>query len=301
MGKTCGAVYIATGAQYVDEAMGSIRSLKEETSDINITLHTNDKGLVGKNEVRLLDSINTIESYEGHYGDSIITPNLLPYDKNLVLDTDTYVSGDITPVFSLLSEFDIAAAHNPGSRVSRDIGGNVARDVPNAFPLYNTGVVGLKRCQSVYDFLDNWETKYDELMNRSDSRLNQPAFREALYESNLRIATLPSEYNCRIRYRGSVGFLTSDVKIIHGRHPVGISNLERKLNKDSGMRVFTTKRYPLQLINRSPGLIFYLRSIMKEMRTNRFSSYSFIGRFRDSIKKRGTLETIEKTTRDLLD
>ena len=47
-----------------------------------------------------------------------------------------------------------------------------------------------------------------------ESLPDQPSFRKALYESSLRLATLPPEYNCRLPFPG---FLHDPVRILHGR------------------------------------------------------------------------------------
>jgi hypothetical protein len=145
-----------------------------------------------------------------------------PYDRTLFLDTDIYVCEDISDLFALLDEFDIGVAHAPFRTVYRIPG------VPSCFPEFNTGVVLFKKSAKVTEFFMNWLTFYKRDLNRDVEWLHplgedlfpgdltdQPAFREALYRSRLRIATLPSEYNCRFNFPG---FVQEKVRILHGRH-----------------------------------------------------------------------------------
>ncbi|SDJ68101.1 glycosyltransferase family protein [Natronorubrum texcoconense] len=290
MGSNRGVVYIATGEDYIKEAKNSARSIKSCMPDINISLFTDtDK------DITHFDNIYSIENSRGDYGDSIVQPEMLCYDRTLFIDTDTYITENISDVFHLLDEFDVAAAHNPGSRTTPENQGYPDQNVPESFPLYNTGVLALKRNDAVCELLIDWESIYQEHISKSKSALNQPAFREALYHSDVHVATLPSEYNCRIRYSGSTGFLSSNAKIVHGRHPESLSKIADLLNSKSGMRVFSYKDYPLRLDTSSPSFRFYIRTVLTEGNEH----YTYRGRFYNSLNERGTVDTIKRIVRDL--
>ena len=67
------------------------------------------------------------------------------------------------------------------------------RELTSAFPQFNSGVMAYRRTEPVLAFLGNWR---DEVLT-SKARYDQPCLRELLWESDLRIATLPPEYNFR--------------------------------------------------------------------------------------------------------
>jgi hypothetical protein len=71
-------------------------------------------------------------------------------------------------------------------------------------------------------------------MFRAAGLSDQPAFRQAVYESGLRLATLPSEYNCRLPFPGAIH---NPVRILHGRLR-NYGALEKRLNAKSGPRCF---------------------------------------------------------------
>jgi hypothetical protein len=195
-----GILYIASGAKYLNEAKRSVKSVKTH-NDIRATLITD-------REVHesCFDTIHIEDDFGYHYGDSVMKIPSLPYDRTLLLDTDTRIYGNITGLFKVLDEFDIAAS------VIADSEYNLSDDVPETFPEYNTGVVSFRKSAEVQKFIDQWQGNYQDDLS-TGTRMNQPSFRETLYKSNIRIATIPTEFNCRINFGG---YLQDDVKVLHG-------------------------------------------------------------------------------------
>jgi len=283
---TRGVIYVATGEQYISEAITSATSLKNHMKAIDIVLYSNNSNI----NADCFDEVKTFNETRGDYGDSIITPDMLQFDRTIFLDTDTYVCSDISELFELLNRFDIAASHNPGSRITRSNNIVPAEGVPQAFPLYNTGVIALRNNAAVNNLLQKWMEVYNVKSSQSNSKLNQPAFRQAVYHSDVEIATLPSEYNCRIKYSGTAGFLADEAKIIHGRHSKDLSEIAKILNKDTGVRVFSFNKYPIEIRTASPSLLFYIMTILAEKQGH----HTYKNRFVNSIRNRGVLETINK-------
>jgi hypothetical protein len=79
----------------------------------------------------------------------------------------------------------------------------------------NTGVVAFKRSARTDAFFAAWLRSYQEDVDCLENN-DQTSFREALYSSDLRIATLTPEYNYRFRKRLCIN---GTLKILHGRHP----------------------------------------------------------------------------------
>jgi hypothetical protein len=164
-----------------------------------------------------------------------------PYDYTLFLDTDTYVCEDLTDLFAVLEMFDIAVAHAPYRAVYQVAG------VPDSFPEFNAGVVLFKKSPKIMTMFSEWRNLYERDSKKELQWLHplgktmfkgyindQPTFREALYLSNLRIATLTSEYNCRFNFPG---FVHHKVKILHGRHK-DLQTIERAINAQVGPRAY---------------------------------------------------------------
>jgi hypothetical protein len=83
----------------------------------------------------------------------------------------------------------------------------------DCFPEFNAGVLLFRKLEQTEWFLERWAQIYAEDSLNPLTRLfpggaslyrkaipNQPSFRRAIYESGLRIATLPPECNCRVPF-----------------------------------------------------------------------------------------------------
>jgi len=283
--KEEGIMYIATGEKYINEANISASSVKKYT-DVPVIILTDSPSKINS---EVFDYVHPIKSANNDFGDSILSLDQTPFEKTLFLDTDTYVCGEISSIFDALDRFDVIAAHNPGSRSAKKRGGYHA-DVPEVFPQYNTGVVGFKSTDSVKSLFNSWKKIYQDTKENTKLNLNQPSFREALYNSNVRIGTLPSEYNFRIHHQGSVGFAADEVRIVHGRHPAGLKKIAQEINKEIDMRVYTPTKWPIEVINRRPNIIYLIHTLINEENYER----SLKKRLFISIKNDGVMNTLHK-------
>jgi len=237
---TTGVIYIATGRKFVDEACVSAESLKNKMPEMPITLFCNE-GV----QSRHFDNVVIIEHPCFSLMDKVLFMNSSPYEHTLFLDTDTYVCDSFLELFTLLDRFDLALAHNTYRAVYR------VHDIPDSFPEFNTGVILFKKSPHITQLFANWLALYERDLGKEqqwltpfgevtmlDSNLNdQPTFREAVYNSSVRVAGLTSEYNCRF---GSPGFVHNIVKIIHGRHP-NLQMIAGAINAEHSRRVHIMK------------------------------------------------------------
>lgn len=240
MEPTCGVVYFATGKQYVAEARKSAESVKKNTT-LPVTLFT-DAEISNSH----FDEVRRISSSSRSVGDSIPDADSFPYERNLLLDTDTYVTGSLSGVFKVLDRFDLAVCHAPGRK---DV-----PNVPDAITEYNTGVMAYRESEAARDFFTNWRERYRGQLCRSGHVTNQASFTETLYESDISFTVLPPEYNVRT----GRGFLNGPAKIIHGRHPAGLKRLSKCLNATTDPRVFVVSDSligdPVKILSRDPIL-----------------------------------------------
>ena len=196
-----GVYYIATGDHFVREAAISAQSVRDTMPDVPIAIATDVEPEFD------FDHVIDIPDPKHGFVDQINNLHRSPFDQTIHFDTDIYVGSDVSDLFELLNQFDIAVAHNHNREVYDPPG------VPDSFPEYNTGVVAYQNDSDLRDFTRAWKENYESLV-REDNTQNQPSFRKTLYESDLRIATLPPEYNCMVRYPGHV---RNEVKIAHSR------------------------------------------------------------------------------------
>lgn len=228
---TNGVLYIASGDDYVNEAISSAQSLRRQMPDISIALATTDRV-----DSDVFDTVIDHESPYAGVGQSIITPDLMPYDRTLYLDTDTYVADPIYELFEILDEHEMCFARGNG---------DIALPKPyDAWKEFNTGVIGYKASDSVAALFERWAKNYEELRDTRKyyrSWNDQPAFGVSILESDIRYFVLPRRYNCRLPRGGKVG---DDIKIGHGRldeFDINLQQAVERINQRTGPRMYTHK------------------------------------------------------------
>jgi hypothetical protein len=117
-------------------------------------------------------------------------------------------------LFSILDQFDCAATHE--EYLNTDWWNYYASaSIPASFPEFNTGILAFKRSARMLRVLEEWSKLYQLFIKDNPSKEinDQPFFRAAVYASDVRVATLTREYNCKFRGQG---YLNGRVKILHG-------------------------------------------------------------------------------------
>lgn len=276
-----GIIYIVTGQKFVEEACRSAASVKRCMPDIPITIFSDisiDSGLFDQ----VMPIINPTYGPE----DKILNIAKSPYKETLYLDSDTHMADDSRELFLLLERFDFAAVHAP-YRAQYHVS-----EVPDCFPEFNAGVLLFRKSKQTEWLFERWGQIYGKDGVKPlnwlfpggaswyrDAIPNQPSFRRALYESGLRIVTLPPEYNCRFPFPG---FLHTKVKIIHGRAH-SFTKIAEELNKTLVPRVHVMRW----------GKLKTLESAMPP-------GNHILSRTRWSLHHRGILKTIGTTMTQLL-
>jgi hypothetical protein len=204
-----GVLYIAAGRRFIRAAIRSAGFVRKHSPDLPIHLFANwrDWGYDFEHDPAPFTSVGEIES--PHYRSKVDYSIRTPFERTLYLDADTRVLSDIRPVFDLLDRFDLALAHAP-NRVTRLTTWRTT--LPHAFPQFNAGVFLYKSSPAVMALLREWVESFHTAGFRSD----QITLRELLWLSDLRIATLPPEYNLRYnKYRWLWGRREARPVILH--------------------------------------------------------------------------------------
>lgn len=181
-------------------AIQSAESLKEHMSDVETSVYTNfdikipscfdnytrwpDPGDLWKFKYQcLLDS---------------------PYEITLHLDADTYVCDNFSEVFSMMDRFDLVMPLSV-TYVARHFS-----DIPDSFPELAGGFMVFKNSDTVHEFL--LSTLY--YVTHRAGGCDEPCIRRAIYESDIRYAVVPWEYNCLYIHPG---YVFGKIKVMHGR------------------------------------------------------------------------------------
>ena len=221
---SCGVLYVATGKRHTGEALRSAESVRKHMPDLPIVLHTDQQNVTS----RLFAEIRKITCPLYSFGDKIAPLKESPFERTLFLDTATYLCAPIQDVFEILDRFDLAASHAP-YRPSRPA------VTPHCFCEFNSGVIAYRMRPQIIDFFDKWLGLYQIFMETTGRAEDQPAFRQAVYESPIGIYVLPTEYNFRTVMPGFSG--RGPIKILHGRG-ISMERMEEWVNKSRNIRVF---------------------------------------------------------------
>lgn len=229
-----GILYMVTGERYLDEARRSAESASAVMPDVERAIATDATDA----DLAIFDQVIEYE-FERQEIDgrswlmnSTIPPNLSPFDRTLYLDSDTYLAADVTEVFELLEDFDLAMCPSPKR--------TQVQALPEPWYRFNCGVIAYRDTPNVRSFLDRWNEIYRRHLHERDDPIDQPSYAEALAETELRWFNLPRQYNVRVPRRGQ---LSREAKIIHGRHPAGLEQVAEVLNKSDRHRIYRDRSW----------------------------------------------------------
>ena len=183
MTETIGVIFAATGKDYTELAARAAQSVKDSCPGLEVDLFTDQRA-----DMPVFDRIHQLEDpWRRSKIDAMMHSR---FDKTLYLDADVFVIADIRDVFEVLDRFDMAIAHDP-IRNGKRCQTFWRKQIPNAFPQFNSGVIALRRNPKVVAELQSWSAAVRE----NDFERDQPVLRELIWDSDLRVATLPQEYN----------------------------------------------------------------------------------------------------------
>jgi hypothetical protein len=201
-----GILYVVTGARHQEESRCSARSFKTTMPDVPIAIFTDDAPAA--RAAGCFDVVRELPDCRHSYVDKLRPLVESPFERTLFLDSDTYSAAPCHEVFDLLDRFDLAVAHAPLRAHFHFPPG-----CPISFPEVNTGVIAYRNTSAFQALVANWIAIF---ASQEDLEYDQPAFREALYTSDLRFAVLTPEYNLRACFPYFLGG-NVEVKIIHAR------------------------------------------------------------------------------------
>jgi hypothetical protein len=187
---------------FVRESQRSAASFRQFIPDAVYILHTDAEGFEGAPFDHVVPAVFDVPGNLAHTihknGQMVAKLAALPMATQarvLYLGSDTYaLRPEVATIFDLLDRFDIVAAHAP-LRINDKRGNSPIPEIPPSFPEFNCDLVVFRNTPEVKDFLNRWRDLY--LAHQFGHPHDQGAFRYLAYFSDLRIATLPEEYNYR--------------------------------------------------------------------------------------------------------
>lgn len=187
--RTEGVIFATTGKNYTELAERAARSVKDTCPGLAVDLFT-DQSV----HMPVFDRVHRLE--DPWRRSKIDAMAATRFDKTLYLDADLFVIADIRDVFEVLNRFDIAMVQDPirNGKLCHVVW---RKQLPNGFPQFNSGVVAYRRTPEVIELIKGWSAA----VRANDFARDQPVLRELVWDSDLRVATLPQEYNL-MRFKG---------------------------------------------------------------------------------------------------
>lgn len=162
------------------------------------------------------------------------------FELALFIDNDTWFADSIEEVFDTLTRFDVALAPAPVYLTPRaeaaDIYRHLEPAVSIAIPEWNGGVIAARVNGPFRSFVTAWSGQFS-LCEALGFERDQAPLRTTLVASDLRVATLPLNYNFRVNLRQTV---TREVKLLHGHGD--LPRIAQAVNRQSGARHYTPNR-----------------------------------------------------------
>ncbi|MEZ6127970.1 MAG: hypothetical protein R3C59_04765 [Planctomycetaceae bacterium] len=160
-------------------------------------------------------------------------------ERSVFLDGDTWLCEPVDDLFAVLDHFDIALAAAPQYLHSEAVRSGIYDHLPHvsaAIPEWNGGVIAARVTERFREFVRRWSELFD-LCRQRGYDLDQAALRVALATSDLRVVTLPNNYNFRTMMPQVV---KGRVKILHAHG--NLPTIAARVNSSDAVRVWTPSR-----------------------------------------------------------
>jgi len=214
--KTTGFVYACSHDGWLEEAIRSALSVKNVMPDVERELYLTEN-LVPTNKTILesaftkLVPLQRVSFPHRPRFDACLMTNL---DRPIFIDGDTFVMEPVYELFQTLDDFDIALCIDPQLHHPKAIDSNLHSFLPSvsmAIPEFNAGLIVANNTEKFRALIKSWMQLFKFCLTRQYA-MDQVALRVALAKSDLRIATLPNNYNFKANVIQAAAKL---VKILH--------------------------------------------------------------------------------------
>jgi hypothetical protein len=230
-----GVVYVATGQQCASEVIKSAKSLRTSNPSVQVVAFTDQSRLVLLKQSGIFNNVLEVNDPSYNWNDKIFGFINTPFQRTIIIDTDTAVIGDISEIFGALEYADLLAVQSP-----RQFNFTWEKtEYPACIVQHNTGVVAFNSNETTEHFFRQWQGLRIEHLDVQD----QVTFRKAVLKTGINIKNLPNEYNCRL---GVPQLLVGEVKLLHYGKFYQLSEnrqtkIIRNINKFVGVRAWVPK------------------------------------------------------------
>ena len=178
-----GFVFATTGKNYTNMARRAARNLRQVMPNIEVDLFTdqniNDPIFSKIHSLRHLSKRPKMEAIRKSR-----------FQRTIYLDSDLIILYPILDVFNLLDFAPLAGVQAMGRQKFMMQYKEV--NIPNSFPLINSGLIAVQKSNLIEDLMKEWEQKW---INKTSPKLDQPILRYLLFKKKITPIIMPVEYN----------------------------------------------------------------------------------------------------------
>ena len=204
--ETRGFVFAASGAAHVEMAVNAASSLRRVAPGAAIDLFADAIPA----DASPFDEVHPLD--RSWFRPKFEALRRSRFDRTIYLDSDILAVADPSDIFDVLDRFDFAAVHNQ-HRNSAHATQIWRRPLPAAFPQINGGLLAVRRTPEVLTLLQDIE---DALRADPELKRDQVPMRELLFDSGIRLAILPPEYNLmQVRHAEVQGRKDTAPRLLH--------------------------------------------------------------------------------------
>lgn len=214
-----GVLLVAFGWPYVLLALQSVRSIRRVNPNVPIAVVTSPShfGLLPESLRGLVDEWRIVDLAAKENRLVKTSADLhTPFERTLMIDSDTFVASDLTPMFDWLDHFDIGfklndmrlgAAGNTEKGNAPVLGGRWRVD---DLPHWNGAVCLFRRSEATRDFFSRWNDGFIALASPYD----QVSLVDAIFTTSARLISFDYRWNSPMKsYRNPRR--GDDVVIVH--------------------------------------------------------------------------------------
>jgi hypothetical protein len=243
--KSQGFVYACSHDAWLEETIRSALSVKKVMPDMERELYITEsifpanKSVLDGTFTKVVSLRETNFTHRPRF-DSIFMTTL---DQAIFIDGDTLIIEPCYELFQVLDDFDIALCLAPQLHHPRAIESNLHSFLPfvsMAVAEFNAGLIVAKKTEKLRTFVESWMRLFKTCLTEQYA-MDQVSLRVALSKSDLRIATLPNNYNFRANINQSVAGV---VKILHCHGE--LEEIAKIINQQISIRLYIP---PAQLIH----------------------------------------------------
>jgi hypothetical protein len=232
-----GVVYALSHRAWIDELILSVRTCRSVMPDLERELYAppNILAAVGDRGASLFTKIVKLSELRHKQRPRFESMLLTELEGAIFIDTDTYFVEPVYELFEILKHYDIAAYPAPQSKHPNVLKTGVDKMLPAvsaALPEWNGGVIVARVDDDFKEFVNMW-SGFFTTCEENGHKMDQFAFRIAMAQTKLRVATLPNNYNFRAHIPNLV---TKKIKIVHAHGE--LEKIAKIVNKENGMRLY---------------------------------------------------------------